>query len=212
MRLARRLRQYETPRLRGFFGKVFADEVMLHHHRPDGSLVYEYPRVQFKILNQTALLLGLAEGSELLTRLWLEVDQATIGAEDLSVLESTIARRKGWVGEATELVEYRFLTPWLALNQQNARRYCDLDNTVQRFRLLEGILVGNCLAFAKSFGHTVELRLRANCSRLVPVDARLKGVAMQGFVGTFRINFVLPDLIGLGKSVSRGFGTIRRIG
>lgn len=33
-----------------------------------------------------------------------------------------------------------------------------------------------------------------------------------GFKGTFVVNFELPDLIGLGKSVSRGFGTVRRIG
>lgn len=33
-----------------------------------------------------------------------------------------------------------------------------------------------------------------------------------GFKGTFAVNFDLPDLIGLGKSVSRGFGTVRKIG
>ncbi len=35
---------------------------------------------------------------------------------------------------------------------------------------------------------------------------------MIGFVGTFRINFHIPDHAGLGKSVSRGFGTVERIG
>lgn len=35
---------------------------------------------------------------------------------------------------------------------------------------------------------------------------------MTGFKGTFAVNFELPDLIGLGKSVSRGFGTVQRRG
>jgi hypothetical protein len=35
---------------------------------------------------------------------------------------------------------------------------------------------------------------------------------MKGFKGTFAVNFELPDYIGLGKSVSRGFGTIKRVG
>jgi hypothetical protein len=34
---------------------------------------------------------------------------------------------------------------------------------------------------------------------------------MTGFKGMFAVNFELPDYIGLGKSVSRGFGTIKRL-
>ena len=33
---------------------------------------------------------------------------------------------------------------------------------------------------------------------------------MIGFFGTFQVNFNLPDYIGLGKSISRGFGTIKK--
>jgi len=31
---------------------------------------------------------------------------------------------------------------------------------------------------------------------------------MIGFLGKFQVNFNIPDYLGLGKSVSRGFGTI----
>ena len=61
--------------LRGFFGREFANEVLLHHHEVDGSFRYAYPKVQFKVLDQTAYLIGLAEGAELVTRLWSDVDQ-----------------------------------------------------------------------------------------------------------------------------------------
>lgn len=210
MYLARRLRRSELPQLRGFFGQAFADEVLLHHHRLDGSLLYDYPRVQFKILDQTALLLGLAEGSELLARLWLEVDQTTIGSEDVPVLESTITRRKDWLGEAADLVGYRFLTPWLALNQENERQYAAAQSRQERLALLEATLVGNCLSLAKAFGHQVNLPLKADCHGLCPVRASLKGVPMRGFVGTFWVNFLLPERVGIGKSVSRGFGTVER--
>ena len=33
---------------------------------------------------------------------------------------------------------------------------------------------------------------------------------MLGFLGTFSVNFDIPNLWGLGKSVSRGFGTVVR--
>ena len=33
---------------------------------------------------------------------------------------------------------------------------------------------------------------------------------MLGFLGTFSVNFEIPDYWGIGKSVSRGFGTVKR--
>jgi hypothetical protein len=35
---------------------------------------------------------------------------------------------------------------------------------------------------------------------------------MLGFLGTFSVNFDIPDYWGIGKSVSRGFGTIVKMG
>ncbi|MFH1008454.1 MAG: CRISPR-associated endonuclease Cas6, partial [Candidatus Latescibacterota bacterium] len=160
LKLSRELRRGEVPQLRGFFGRRFAEQVLLHHHREDGSLLYDYPRIQFKVLDRQAVLIGLEEGSELLTQLWLEVDQAKLGSENLPVQEATIQKRRATFGATEGMVTYRFLSPWLALNQKNARRYCDSDNSVERFRLLESIIVGNCLSFAKSFGYTVNMRLR----------------------------------------------------
>ena len=34
---------------------------------------------------------------------------------------------------------------------------------------------------------------------------------MLDFLGTFSVNFEIPDYWGIGKSVSKGFGTIKRI-
>lgn len=211
LRLGREMHTGESPQLRGFFGRAFADEVLLHHHHSDGSLLYKYPRVQFKILQKTALLLGIAEGSELLSKLWLKVDHTTIGNENLPVIESKIIKRIEYLGETKEPVHYCFLTPWMALNQKNEHRYVTEKMQQKRFALLEKILVGNCLSLSKSLGYTINLRLNADCSGLQEVRCSLKGVPMRGFVGSFKINFLLPNKIGLGKSVSRGFGTLERM-
>ena len=211
LRLGREIHSSESPQLRGFFGRVFEDEVLLHHHLSDGSLLYKYPRVQFKVLRRTALLLGIGEGSELLSRLWLDVDQTTIGSENLPVLESRIIKKTESLGETRKPVEYCFLTPWLALNQKNEHTYATEDLRQKRLELLEKILVGNCLSLAKSIGYTINARLKATCNGLQEVRSSLKGVSMRGFVGPFQINFLLPDKIGLGKSVSRGFGTLERV-
>src|SRR5260370_39552239 len=70
LRLSRLLVPEEAAQLRGFFGTAFADEVLLHHHEADGRLRYAYPRVQFKVLDQTAHLIGIAEGGAVVARLW----------------------------------------------------------------------------------------------------------------------------------------------
>jgi hypothetical protein len=210
LRLSRALSPGEASQLRGYFGQTFSDEVLLHHHNADGSLRYAYPRVQFKVLGRTAHLIGLAEGADLVTRLWGEVDRARIGADDLPVLESSLTRRREEIGEAPELIAYRFRTPWLGLNQDNHRRYLATAGAAERRELLERVLVGNCLSLAGAFGRRVARRLTADAEGLRPRPTRLKGVEMLGFVGTFRINFLLPDRVGIGKSVSRGFGTVER--
>jgi hypothetical protein len=211
LRFSRPLLAREASQLRGWIGGAYSNELLLHHHKPDGSLHYDYPRVQFKVLDNTAHLIGLQEAGPLVTKLWMEVDKARIGLEDLPVLEGTISRRRDNFGYCTEPVGYQLLTPWLGLNQENHRRYESCRSSAERQNLLEKVLVGNCLSTAKALRHHVGVRLSADASGLWPMRTNLKGVEFLGFRGTFRINFSLPDRIGIGKSVSRGFGTVAHL-
>jgi hypothetical protein len=211
LRFSRPLSPGEASHLRGFFGRAFADAMLLHHHHVDGTLHYAYPRVQFKVLDRTAHLIGLAEGADLVTRLWSEVDQAKIGEETLPVLEGGLIRHRETFGETSGNVTYGFRTPWIGLNQANHREYQAITELGEQRALLERILVGNCLSLSNAFGYRVAARLTADARGLRPWPTRLKSVPMLAFLGTFRINFQLPNHIGIGKSVSRGFGTVERI-
>jgi hypothetical protein len=53
--------------------------------------------------------------------------------------------------------------------------------------------------------------ITANIINLKEVQTSLKGTTMLGFLGTFSVNFEIPDYWGIGKSVSRGFGTIKKL-
>jgi hypothetical protein len=211
LRFPRMLHPGEATHLRGFFGQAFTDEVMLHHHESDGSLRYEYPRVQFKVLDRTAHLIGLAEGVGLVTRLWHEVDHARIGDEVLPVLHASLVRRTERLSESPRPIVYRFRSPWLGLNQANHAKYEADITPMARQALLERILAGNCLSLAKGFKHWVQSRISADCRNLRSVKAGIKGLPLLGFVGTFQVNFHIPDHAGIGKSVSRGFGTVERV-
>ncbi len=215
LQLARPLRQGEAAAMRGFFGRKFEDEIHMHNHQPDGTPVYQYPRVQYKVVDQTALLVGVNEGSELLQRLWLEIDETKIGAQQLPVLESSFETSSYHISISSKPIEYRFSTPWLALNQKNHEEYNKLESKLTQQDKLARTLAGNCLGMCKSLGlprFEPHERIIADCRRLKPIKTTLKGKRMIAFVGKFSLNLNLPDHIGLGKSVSRGFGTIERIG
>ena len=203
--------QGEATHLRGFFGREFADEIMLHHHESDGRYRYEYPKVQFKVIDREARLIGFNEGAELVTRIWTEVDQTKIGDEVLTIVEAKLSRWQDFIGVSDQPLTYRFRTPWLGLNQENHAKYDRMTDLIGRRELLERSLVGNCLSFAKGFKHHVQARIVADCRELQEIQTRFKGVPMIGFIGVMRINFHIPDHAGIGKSVSRGFGTVERV-
>jgi len=66
------------------------------------------------------------------------------------------------------------------------------------------------MAMAKTFQYFVDSKIIIN-TNLKETSIKFKGKDVIGFLGTFQVNFNLPYYIGLGKSVSRGFGTIRKI-
>ncbi len=103
-----------------------------------------------------------------------------------------------------------FLTPWLALNEKNYEKYQKYGTWAKKKELLEKILIGNIISMSKSLGYTVPETIKANIGNLKEVNTSLKGNPMLGFLGTFSVNFEIPDYWGIGKSVSRGFGTVVR--
>ena len=210
LRLERPLRAGEAPALRGFFGRQFEDQVLMHNHGPNDELVYQYPKIQFKVIDTIAYVIGINEGAELLSSLWLGINQTRIGDQELNVLDSQFDWSTEGFTLSPHIIEYRFVNPWLALNQKNFQEYTDHHSQAFRIDKLNRTLVGNTLSLCKSLGIFLKERLQADCAQLNSFKTSLKGQSMTGFVGSFRINMELPDLLGLGKSVSRGFGTLLR--
>jgi hypothetical protein len=84
-----------------------------------------------------------------------------------------------------------------------------LDTEHQRKEKIHAILINNIISFCKFAGYTIQDRLEIK-SAFTPVPANLKGNTHLAFKGEFMVNFLLPDMLGLGKSTSRGYGNIIR--
>jgi hypothetical protein len=205
-----KLRTRDAHKLRGYFGNLFREKsVLLHNHMGNGEFRYRYPQVQYKVIEGTPTLVGIDEGAGLLTDLFLKIRELNIDGKLYPVHQKNIEARQVEPEASVAPYTYRFETLWMGLNQDNHTRYSEA-NPLERVKLLEKILIGNCLSFLKEMDIFVEIRLQARAS-LEEKQARFKNNQMIVFKGMFEINALLPDWIGLGKQVSRGFGTIRRI-
>ncbi|MCX7974841.1 MAG: CRISPR-associated endonuclease Cas6 [Candidatus Aminicenantes bacterium] len=196
--------------LRGFFADQFREYVLIHHHLDDNKLNYSFPLIQYKILNEKPVVIGINEGTEVLQRLYPELSYIRLGSKEFQIIEQTLIIRTDDLTVTPEIKSYSFITPWLALNEKNYEKYQKFGILSKRKELLESILVGNILSMSKSLGYTVTEPIRAEINNFKEVFIRLKEVPMLGFLGTFSVNFEIPDYWGIGKSVSRGFGTIKK--
>jgi len=204
-----KLRTRDAHKLRGYFGNLFQERSeLLHNHMGNGKFRYAYPQVQYKVIEQTPTLVGIKEGAELLRELFLKIKQLDIGGKKYPVRQKNIEGKSKEIGITDASNTYRFQTLWMALNQKNHEQYQQVEE-LERQHQLERILIGNMLAFFKGMDHFVEEQIHVKGTYREKAT-RFKNKRMLAFEGMFTTNLQLPGYIGLGKAVSRGFGTIVR--
>jgi len=145
-----------------------------------------------------------------LKEIYDQYDRITLGDNTYEIVERNITLREEAFGISHQILSYRFITPWLALNQRNYERYFRLDRSGQK-NLLRRTLVGNILSMAKGLDYVVTSQIRLDIGRVRHRMRTVKGVNMLGIECDFMVNFAIPDYLGLGKSVSRGFGAVVKV-
>jgi hypothetical protein len=65
----------------------------LHNHFEDGRLRYAYPLVQYKVVDNVPVLVGFADGADLLTQLFLKIKEIRIGNEIFPVYSKNITQK-----------------------------------------------------------------------------------------------------------------------
>ncbi len=207
------LNKSQIHKFRGYVGNVFAKYDLIHNHDPEtGKNIYRYPLIQFKIIDDTPAIIALTEKAvEIFTEIFMKLDEIIIDDKRIPVNEKDLKIEETDFGFSDEILFYEFINPWISLNQKNFVAY-KLKSEKEKNDLLKRILIGNILSMSKY------LDLHLNKEQKIDVDLKvrqvqaiLKGKKMIGFKGVFKTNFIIPDYVGLGKSVSRGFGTVKKI-
>ena len=199
----------DAAKLRGFFATSFNEYALLHQHMTD-KLIYRYPLIQYKMLDDGPLVLGINEGAEILKEIYDKFDEIKLGDSNYSIMERGVTVKSEEFGCTEEIQSYRFAMPWLALSQENYARYMGAS-LGDRKDLLRRILVGNLLSASKGLGYVAKEHIRLELGRMQDEICLLKGTKVTGFRGEFMTCFAIPDHMGLGKSVSRGYGAVTRL-
>lgn len=140
------LKKSQTPLLRGYilnkFGKK--DYVELHNHSGEG-FVYIYPKIQYKIIGGDAVLIGIKEGINVLGDIILDIKELDLKGEIYKVVNGYVRVKLEEFGVADDMIKYKFISPWIALNEKNYLKFKNLDKEGRK-KLLERILIGNVLS------------------------------------------------------------------
>lgn len=201
------LQTRDAHKLRGYFGNLFKEHSpLLHNHYSDGTTRYAYPLVQYKVIDSIPVLVGFEEGAELLVSLFLRIRELNIDGKNIAVLAKNIRQKQYELNVNNQLYNYTFKTLWMALNQENFRKYEQLTDN-ERIDLLNHQLQNNILSFYKGLSYRTTEKVMA-LTRLKEKQTMFKDRSMLAFSGDFTTNAFIPEWTGIGKAVSRGFGTV----
>lgn len=196
-------------KLRGYVGNEFKDYPLLHNHYSNDKSLLTYPMVQYKIINGDAVILGIDDGADLIRDITPNINELKLN-EKYNIVEKLLNEKKVDIKPSSKEKHYKFITPWLGLNQINYKKYFALKDWREKKELLNKILVGNLLSMSKGLGIIVNKRLYAKTHFEIK-QVKYKSIVMNAFVGEFKVHYDIPDYFGLGKGVSHGFGCVKQI-
>lgn len=204
------LRLTDGRAIRGFFGNLYRNIPEFHGHIGD-RLIYKHPLIQYKAFGGSALVIGLKEGAYLLKAV-PDIEYLELYFQKHPVAKKYAVNEITPFGLSKEMIPYKFIIPWIGLNEKNYPLYLQLKQGEMNIsNFLNKILIGNILSMCKSVGYTANNKVIVK-SRLAEIQsAEVKeNVQLTAFEGEFEANFLIPDFWGIGGKVSLGYGTVKR--
>lgn len=198
----------EIPFFRGAIIHLTSGHNTLYHNHEGDGFRYSYPLIQYKVIGGKAAILCIGEGTEAIEDFFSGNKDVAIGNRNVTLETDQLYANQTIVQVWNDMFTYK-VKNWMPLNQENYIQYNKYDSLADKYRMLEKLLIGNILSFAKGVGITIEKEIKL--SIVSPPELKVmtyKGVKMTVCNADFSTNVSLPAYIGLGKGASHGFGTV----
>ena len=207
------LKPSQIHKFRGFIGNLFRNHDLIHNHDlKTGKPIYRYPLIQFKLIDKTPAIIAITERAvNIFSEIFMKLDKIIIEDTVIPVFEKELKIEDVEFGYSDEIFMYEFVSPWIGLNQKNFIKYNNAGRE-EKNEMLKSVMTGNILSMSKHLDCWLSKDQKIKIDhKLNEIKVNLKSKSMTGFTGIFKTNFCLPDYLGLGKSVSRGFGVVRKV-
>ncbi|HPE34643.1 MAG TPA: CRISPR-associated endonuclease Cas6 [Bacteroidales bacterium] len=206
------LRGYEIPAFRGaVIQKVGMENVLFHNHLSGKTFLYKYPLVQYKAIGGKPSIICIEYGVDEIYKFFEKSDWSLKVSDRWLDMKISKLYLNQFVMQVWDKKWHYTITNWIALNQENYRKFAEIEALSEQIIFLERTLTANIISMAKGIEWDVDKPIQLtikqiNNSRLV----KIKDNMVNAFTIDFTANVFLPDYIGLGKSVSLGYGVVRR--
>lgn len=205
------LNSWETSAFRGaIIEKVGREHLLFNHHLEDKKYLFQYPLIQYKSIRKKPAILCLGEGVDEIHKLFNKPSwEIDLKGKKTDLVIENLNLNSFNLNVWSKSFDYR-LYNWFALNENNYRKYSSLDNEIDRLEMLERILIGNILAFAKGMDWHIDKEIKVRIHAIKNTkQLKYKNTHLMAFDVDFSCNVFLPNYIGLGKGASHGFGVVR---
>jgi len=201
-------------KLRGYVGNLFKEHDLIHNHDVNtGKQIYRYPLIQFKLIDKTPTIIALTDKAvQVFGEIFMKMNEININGKVIPVYEKDLKVEDVDFGYSDDTYMYEFVSAWIGLNQNNYKKYAATKSNNEKNNLLKRSMIGNILSMAKGVDYWLDKNQQIKLNlQLKQKLVKLKGESLIGFTGIFKANFIIPDYLAIGKSVSRGFGVIKKM-
>ena len=212
LKFANEILASDIPKFRGAVIASLKRKNILYHNHDENGVIYKYPRVQYKRINKKATIVCVKEGVDAIHELFTSGNFIyRIGEKDVDMRIESVNTYENNIDFCDSLKSYH-IHNWLPLNSENYQEFQAIERYADKILFLEKKLKANFLAFFSSIDYHVDNHINLDILNITePILVSYKGVKLMAFDVDFKVNLLLPDYIGIGKSASVGFGIITKI-
>ena len=201
----------DIAKVRGYFSSKFRDNNLLHNHLPGGKFSYKFPQIQFRLVDGHPTLIGLKDGIEVLKEVFFLNQDLSINGVTYRLNEKEITSYKSEIGQTDTMHHYRFSAPYMALNQENHKKYTTM-NSIEKQSFIKLLIRENLKTLSKGFDYHIPDLEKIKVEGIFQEKrVNFKNLSMLCFTGEFMVNFIIPEHWGIGKQTARGFGVVKLI-
>ena len=199
--------------IRGFCLRMFGQEHIEFHnhfHKKGEDVIPGFPVIQYRY----DTILGLKHGKDILKSIYEEIPYfmpKTNRHREVKLESVDFEIKEDVIGVTDEMIRYRFEN-YMALNPKNYETYMSLEGEKQ-YKFLNNLLkihVSSLFAGLELKGVSPKyFKIRGSFKERTEVKYKKRDTIL--FSGNFETNLILPDNLGIGNQISKGYGQIRRV-